>query len=229
MKMLYGVSGKHPANTKLTNGYDLFNWVMRKSSAPSFWGRNIVGPDRLTKDEAEFLHKNHCGIALIFNGLTEAAVSTKNGIADGLRAVSAAKALGVPANTDIALFAEIGEDWSINHNWMISYANAILDNGYIPGFIANTDSSKNFNFGRQCSHYAEFMKDIARSSTAYWATEPKLENEPIKWAPLCPSQLTPDDMGIWRMGRTIKYGQDISVNTNYIRDEYLNRFIWKHN
>lgn len=229
MKLLYGVSGEHPANAKLTNGYDLFNWVMRMSSAPSFWGRHISGENRLTAEEIEFLYKNYCGIALIFNELTEADVSVRNGVADGRRAVHAAKALGVPTHKEIALFAEIGEDWSVNHNWMISYAYVLQNDGYIPGFIANTDSSKNFNFGRQCSHYVNYMGDIARDSTAYWATEPKLEKEPYKWTPYCPSQLTPGNMDIWRTDGKIKYGEGVTVTKNYIREESNARFIWRYN
>lgn len=229
MKLLYGVSGNHPANTILSNGYTLFSWVMRMSAPPSFWGRNISGTNKLTPEEVEFLHKNYCAVALIYNALTEANVSKKNGVADGLRAAAAAKALGAPLNKDIAIFAEIKDNWSVNHNWMIGYAHAILDNGYIPGFIANTDSSKNFNFGRQGSHYAEYMKDLARTSTAYWATEPKIEKEPTKWTPYSPSQLTPDNMDIWCVGKNIKYGEDISVARSYIRDRSFERFLWKRN
>ncbi|MCI8388382.1 MAG: hypothetical protein HFE63_07980 [Clostridiales bacterium] len=228
MGFLYGVSGETPANTKLTNGYDLFSWVMRMSSVPAFWGRSMTGRNQLTLEEIEFLHSNRCGIALIFNALTETDVSALNGIEDGLRAANAAKALGVPTHNGIAVFAEIHDEWSVNHNWMISYAYALLDSGYIPGFIANTDSSKNFNFGRQCSHYADYMGDIARSSTVYWATAPKLENEPFQWDPYCPSQLKPTDMNLWRIGSSIKYGDEISVAKNYIRDESNTRFLWKH-
>ena len=229
MELLYGVSGEHPANAKLTNGYDLFSWVMRMGGPPSFWGRNMTGENCLTLEEITLLHKNRCGIALIFNELTETVVSRKNGIKEGIRAAQLAKELGVPQNHEIALFAEIGDNWSINHNWMGSYACAVLENGYIPGFIANTDSSKNFNFGRQCSHYANFMNDIARYSTAYWATEPKLEKTPMDWTPFCPSQFTPNDMDLWRIKKKIEYRDEISVTVNYMRDEIAARFIWKHN
>lgn len=227
MKLLYGVSGNYPANKILTNGYTLFSWAMRMSSPPLFWGRNLTGENSLTEGEVNFLHNNYCAVALIYNELNETDVSKRNGVANGLCAVSAAKALGAPINKGIALFAEIKDNWSINHNWMIGYAYAILGKGYIPGFIANTDSSKNFNFGRQGSHYAEYMKDIAHISTAYWATEPKLEKEPTEWVPYCPSQLIPDNMDIWRVGKTIKYGDDISLTRNYIRDKSFNRFLWK--
>lgn len=33
--------------------------------------------------------------------------------------------------------------------------NKKLKNGYTPAFIGHTDSSKNFNFDRQCSHYVQ--------------------------------------------------------------------------
>lgn len=227
MGHLYGVNSAHPANMRLTNGYDLFGWVMRMSSVPSFWGRYITGKNRLTSEEIGFLHENDCGIALIFNDLTEEIVSTSNGIEDGLRAANAAKLIGAPKHYGIAIFAEIKDDWSVNHNWMISYTNAVLDSGFIPGFIANTDSSKNFNFGRQCSHYAEFMGDIAYNSTVYWATEPKLDSEPENWTPYCPSKLKPDNIDIWRTRTSISYGDSISVDKNYIRDESHTRFLWK--
>lgn len=228
MRFLYGVNGETPANTRLTNGYDLFHWVMRMSSVPTFWGRNMTGKNHLTLEEADFLHQNHCGIALIFNELTETDVSMLNGAEDGLRAADAANELHVPKHHGIAIFTEIKDDWSVNHNWMISYTYALLDSGYIPGYIANTDSSKNFNFGRQCSHYANFLGDVARSSTVYWATEPNIESEPWEWAPYCPSQLKPTDMTIWRTGGKIKYGDMYALDKNYIRSDANTRFLWKN-
>lgn len=227
--MQYGVNSKHPANTKLTNGYNLFEWVMRMSTIPSFWGRHLTGKEHLTLDEIKFLHERHCGIALIFNEISETDVSKSNGVMDGLRAANAAKTLLAPTHKNIALFVELNENWSINHNWMISYANAVIDSGYLPGFIANTDSSKNFNFGRQCSHYVQAMRDIARSSTAYWATEPKLHAEPSVWGPYCPSQLCPEDIDIWEMDDTIRYGTNIRVTKNYIQNKSNAKFIWHNN
>jgi len=223
--MIFGVNSVDPANIKLTNGYDLFTWVMRKSSPPSFWGRNISGNNRLTRDEVNFLHGKYCNVALIFDELTEAKVSIAFGYADGMRAVTAAKGLGVPDDRRIALFVEIKDDWSVNHNWMLGYAHTLLSNGYLPGFIGNTDSSKNFNFGRQCSHYVQFMHAVAREYTVYWATEPKEEGEPSEWSPYCPSELTPEKIDLWHNGDMIKYG-DMNIKQNYARDESIIRFMW---
>ena len=137
----------------------------------------------------------------------------------------AAMALGVPQNEGIALFAEIQPDWSVNHNWMISYAYALFNTGYIPGFIGNTNSSINFNFGRQCSHYVQFMKDRAPGRTAYWATEPKEGGDPKVWTPYCPSKLTPEQMDLWRKGKVIPYG-DMKIDKNYARDESVLQLMW---
>ena len=108
---------------------------------------------------------------------------------------------------------------------MISFAYAMLENGYIPGFSGNTDSSKNFNFGRQCSHYVQFMGDVAKKSTLYWATEPKLDREPDKWEPYCPSELSPEKMSLWTAGGKVRYG-DITVRRVFGRDESVTGKMW---
>ena len=151
--MVYGVDSAIASNTQLTNGYRLYDWVMRQNSNPDFWGRTLLGHDPITREEIDYLQGKKCRIALVIRDLTEAGVSTYEGEPDALRAVEAAKGLGVPEHAGIALFAEIHSDWSINHNWMISFAQTLFENGYIPGFIGNTDSARNFNFDRQCSHY----------------------------------------------------------------------------
>ena len=95
---------------------------------------------------------------MVIRDLTEAKVSSVNGTEDALKVVESAKELGVPQNAGSALFAEIRVEWSANHNWMISFAQTVVANGYIPAFIGNTDSSKNFNFDHQCSHYVQATK-----------------------------------------------------------------------
>ena len=122
--------------------------------------RTLCGEDKITAEEIEFLKSKDCKIGLVIRDLTEIQVSTANGTLDAFRAVETAKELGVPQNVGIALFAEIKPEWSINHNWMISFAQTISENGYVPAFIGNTDSSKNFNFDRQCSHFVQATKDV---------------------------------------------------------------------
>ena len=141
-----------------------------------------------------------------------------------MRAVEAAKEIGVPQREGIALFAEIRPDWSVNHNWMIRFAEVLHDNGYLPGFIGNTDSSKNFNFDRQCSHYVQATEADERFHALYWGTEPKRENEPEGWTPYCPSALQPEDIGLWQCG-TMRFG-DMEIHETYAHDATVLEHLW---
>ena len=209
--------GKHTAEK-------LYDWVMRMNSFPAFWGRMLSGENRISEDEIGFLREKNCKVALIFNDLTELGVSGIDGTGDALRAVEAVKDLGVPQNEGIAVFADIRDDWSVNHNWMISFAHTLSENGYVPGFIGNTDSSANFNFDRQCSHFVQATEGAGQYGAVYWATEPKAGGEPENWTPFCPSALNPEDIGLWRCGQ-IGLG-DIQANATYARDASLLDYMW---
>ena len=202
MKTIFGVSSVIPINQKLKNGYTMYDWVKRQKCFPAFCMRTLGGEGKITVEEIEFLKAKACKIGLVIHDLSEAQVSGINGTRDALKAVEAAKKLGVPQNSGIALFAEIMSEWSVNHNWMITFAQTISTNGYVPGFIGNTDSSKNFNFDRQCSHYVQATRDTDYFGAVFGATEPKLNGMPEKWAPYCPSALNPEDISLWVCGAT---------------------------
>lgn len=225
METLFGIRSDIPANTKLKNGYVLFDWIMRQRGIPAFWGRSLSGENPLTQSEIDFLKSKDCKIMLIMDDLTEEKISATDGTADAVKATDAAKAIGVPQNDEIAIFADIKDDWSVNHNWMLSFARTLQLNGYITGFIGNTDSSKNFNFDRQCSHYVQAAIDEFYNNTIYCATEPKLENEPDEWCPYCPSELQPDDIRLWMTGTIMFDG--ISVDVVYAKDEKMLANTWK--
>ena len=202
MATIFGADSIHPVNIKLTNGYDLYSWVMRKKGFPAFWGRMITGNNKITEEEIKFLREKKCKVALFFDDLTEASVSSSKGTDDVLRAVEGAKSLGVPTDKGIAIFAVIDNDWSINHNWMISFATTLNSNGFVPGFIGNTDSSKNFNFNRQCGHFVRATEEIELFGTIFGATEPKNGGEATTWMPLCPSDISTDRIALWQNGTT---------------------------
>ncbi len=224
MKTIFGVSSATPINKKLKNGYTMYDWVMRQKCFPLFCMRTLCGEDKLTAEEIAFLKDKDCKIGLVIRDLTEAQVSGVNGTQEALRAVASAKELGVPQNANIALFAEMKPDWSMNHDWMISFAQTLIANGYVPAFIGNTDSSKNFNFDRQCSHYVQATKYTADFDTLFMATEPKLDSMPEKWEPYCPSALQPDDMHLWACGTTtfdFTHVEDV-----YAKDEKVLENMW---
>ncbi len=223
MNLIYGADSRTRVDIRLTNGYNLYEWVMRKSCFPSFWGRNMTGKYAVTKEEIAFLHQMGCKVALIANGFEEVSIASNNAQNDALRTIEAAKRLGVPQNKGITLFAEIPGKLCVNHNWMIGYANHLLRNGYCPGFIGDTDSSKNFNFGRQCSHYIQATRKNCHPLTTYWATAPHYNFDPAVWAPYAPSQILPADIHIWQYG-TVDF-HTISAGKCYARDEsVLERF-----
>lgn len=224
MKMNFGVCSTSPSNKMLKNGYTMYEWVKRQKCFPKFWGRNISGQNAITEDEIVFLKEKGCKILLVFNDLTEAKVSAVNGTEGALKAVEAAKKLGVPQNHGVALFAEIKSEWSVNHNWMISFAHIIATNGYTPAFIGNTDSSKNFNFDRQCSHFVQATKDMNCFNTVFMATEPKCVGTPDEWLPYCPSVLDPNDIDLWSCGKTV-FGQ-IEVEDIYAKDDKVFKNMW---
>ena len=224
MKTIFGVSSATPINKKLKNGYTMYDWVKRQKCFPDFCMRTLCGENKITAEEIEFLKSKDCKIGLVVRDLTEAKVSGVNGTEDALKAIKNAKELGVPANSGIALFAEIKPDWSVNHNWMISFAQVISANGYVPAFIGNTDSSKNFNFDRQCSHFVQATKDVNHFGALFMATEPKLDSMPTEWTPYCPSALEPEDISLWSCGTTTF--DFIWVEDVYAKDEKVLESMW---
>lgn len=224
MATMFGTDSVCPANTRLSNGYDLFSWVMRKRGFPAFWGRSITGENTITKEEVNFLRKKKCKIALYLDDLTETGVAGINGTEDGVRAVEAAKKIGVPEGQGIAIFVVLGENWGINHNWLLSFASAINGNGFLPGFLGNTDSSKNFSFNRQCGHFLRATKDMENFAAVFGATEPKTEKEAVVWEPYCPSDLEKDKIALWQNGTITCDG--ISANTTYAHDESVLSCMW---
>ena len=222
MSMIFGADSIFPSNTRLTNGYTLYDWVMRMNCFPAFWGRNISGENQIKEDEVNFLTEKDCRIALIIRHLSEIDVSKNNGETDALEAAERAKALNVPDDGSIALFVDIHDDWTVNHNWMIGFAKTLSENGYVPGFIGNTGSSKNLGFNHRHGHFANAAKDDREYGALYWATEPKLDGEPSDWSPFFPSDFTADKISVWRTG-TVSVN-DISANADYIRDESILKY-----
>lgn len=224
MNIIYGVNSVISANQKLKNGYTMFDWVMRQRCFPEFWGRTLIGENPITKDEIRFLRDRDCKIALMINDLNEKIVSSSSGYDDAIRAIEAASKLDIPQNEGIALFAVINPNWSVNHNWMIDFARTIVEYGYVPGFIGNTDSSKNFNFDRQCSHYVQATYDVNQFYAIYGATEPKSEFEPECWMPYCPSALQPEDMDLWFTG-SLAF-DSLTVEDVYAKNDKILKSMW---
>lgn len=224
MKTIFGVSSATPLNKKLKNGYTLHDWIKRKNCFPAFCLRTLTGQDAITQEEIDFLHQKDCKVGLVIRDISEAQISSNRDYGVAERAIEAAKALGIPQNAGITLFVEVDPMWSVNHNWMLSFAHKLVMNGYAPGFIGNTDSSKNFNFDRQVGHYVQATADVNGYDALYGATEPKQDSVPEVWEPYCPSDLEPTDMSLWVCGTTA-FGVDC-VDNVYAYDENVLAHLW---
>ena len=224
MRTIFGVNSATPINKKLKNGYTMYDWVKRQKCFPAFCMRTLSGEDKITAEEIEFLKAKDCKIGLVIRDLTEAKVSGVNGTEDAFKAIETAKQLGVPQNEGIALFADIKSEWSVNHNWMISFARTLINCGYRPGFIGNTDSSEDFNFGRQCSHYVLATRKENQLNSVYWSVRPQYKFDPEVWATYAPSQLLPKDMHVWQYG-TVDF-HSIIVGKCYAHDELIAHCFW---
>ena len=110
MKIIYGVKMNTPINRKLKNGHTMYDWIVRKKCYPAFCMRALAGEDKITAEEAEFLKSKGCKIGFVLNDLTEAEVSGINGTPAAERAAAAALEAGAPADSGIALFAEISAE-----------------------------------------------------------------------------------------------------------------------
>lgn len=220
--MLFGVDSIVEPNVKLHNGYTMYDWISRKNLYPKFWGRPISGDNKTNYDEIDFLHKKGCKIALLYTEATEESMCRSYGVDDAINAVEAVEKLGVDKNCGIAIFVKINSDCQLWENWIIGFAKTVYNLGFIPGFIANTDSSINSDFDRCFSRFAEIAPELAEKCLI-WATEPKCE-QPEIFMPYCPSVMMPTQISIWNTD-TKKYG-DFDISESWIRDESILKYLW---
>lgn len=221
MAVIFGVDSQTPAHTRLTNGYTLYDWVVRQSCFPSFWGRDMAGEHGVDREEIDFLREKQCKIALLHTNLTECGVSTTDGTEDARKAVQAAQMLDVAPFEGIALFAKLGDMWTVSERWLIGFARVVFENGYIPGFMANTDSSKNFSFDRNFSRYIHMTQYVENYKALVWSTEPQHNESPREWTPYYPSAIRAENVGFWNTASNRIYFEGYSVNEDYAHDSTL--------
>lgn len=221
----FGVKTTVPSNQRLSNGYDLFHWVTRKRDVPAFWMRNLTGEKAVQSDEVSFLKTKNCKVGFFLHDFTERAITSGDGTAEAMRAIEAAIALNVPRYAGIAVFAVIPGNWNINHNWMMSFARRLCEKGYIPGFIGNTDSSKNFSFNRECGHFIQATYSVNHYRAVYGATEPSAKSMANGWAPFAPSDLDPSQISLWCDDEIIPF-REIASEPVYAGSESVLQYFW---
>ena len=229
-RLLFGVDSKIQANDLLQNNITEFEWAVRNKVYPNFWGRNLVGENALTKDEIDFLHSKGCKIAAIYTDSGEK-LTEEQGQILAKRIDVLVLELGIPEGT--AIFLEIGENENVSTDFMRGFASMLINEGFIPGFKANTDAE--FEFDREYSRGLQTDKEVFEKCLI-WAVSPSLAEfervttthliHPDNWKPYAPSGITRQDIAIWQYGKNCHpiaddSGKETTFNVNLVRDEKI--------
>ena len=204
-RLLFGVDSKIPAYDLLQNNIDLFEWVKRNKVYPNFWGRNINGDNCLTRQEIDFLHGHACKVMPTCESF-EAKETEEQGRVIAKKVCDISSSLGIPSDT--AIFLEIPEADIASRDYLKGYASTLIDNGFVPGFKANTDAK--FKFDLEFSRGMQTDRDIFEKCLV-WAVAPTLEEydrittthriHPDNWRPFAPSAITRNDIAVWQYGK----------------------------
>ena len=113
--------------------------------------------------------------------------------------------LGIPEGT--AIFLEIGENEKVSRLFMKGFAEALIIEGFTPGFKANTDAK--FAFDREFSRGMQSDKAIFKKCLI-WAVAPTVKEyndittthliHPDNWKPYAPSGITRNEIAVWQYG-----------------------------
>ena len=227
-RLTFGVDSKVKSNTVLQNNLTMFEWVVRNKLYPAFWGRNIVGENALDNEELDFLQHHGCQIAPVYC-VSSLGTSEEEGKNEANIAIERIRELNIP--TETAIFLEVSENLNITSEYMRGYAQALINNGYTPGFKANTDAK--YIFDREFSKGIRGDKDIF-DKCLIWAVAPSLEEfegittshliHPDNWKPFAPSGITRRDIAIWQYGKNCHPIEDdneneTAFNVNLIRND----------
>lgn len=226
--MIFGVDTRIGAEDLLQNNLTEYEWVEKNKISPSFWGRNIVGENCLTKEEINFLHRHGCKVAAIYSDRCEKqTLAQGRDLAD--KAAHRALRLGVPEGS--AIFLEIDETEDLDQIFLRGYASGLISKGYTPAFMANTDA--HFDFDRQFCRAMSRDKELM-DKCLIWATAPILEEydrvttthlvHPDYWSPFAPSGITRRDIAVWQYGKECHpifddNDEETSFNVNLIKDD----------
>lgn len=229
-RLFFGVDSQVLSNDILQNNITEFEWVVRNKIYPNFWGRNLVGKNPLKKDEIDFLHNHGCKIAAIYSDSDEK-LTEKQGKNLAKKIGKLALDLAIPEG--VAIFLDICENEIVSHDYMYGFACMLLDEGFTPGFKANTDAA--FAFDSEYSRGMQTYRNVFEKCLI-WAVSPSLAEyervttthliHPDNWIPFAPSSITRQDIAIWQYGKNChpiadNSGKETTFNVNLIRDSKI--------
>lgn len=229
-RLLFGVDSGIRADDILQNNISIFEWIVRNKVYPNFFGRNIAGENALTKEEIDFIHSKGCKIAAIYKDSGEKKTEEQGKITAKKIDVIAFE-LGIPEGT--AIFIEAAEGEELSSDFMKGFAAVLLEEGFVPGFKADTDAK--FGFDREFSRGLQTDREIFEKCLV-WAISPSLKEydrvttthliHPDNWMPYAPSGITRGDIAVWQYGANCHpinddAGVETTFNVNLVRDEQI--------
>lgn len=229
-RLLFGVDSKVQTDDLLQNNITVFEWAVRNKKYPNFWGRNLVGDNALTKEEVNFLHSKGCKIAAIYTNSGEK-LTEEQGQIIAKEIDDLALKLEIPQGT--AVFLEISENDVASRDFMRGFANMLINEGFTPGFKANTDAA--FDFDHEYSRGMQTDKGIFEKCLI-WAVSPSLAEydrvttthliHPDNWIPFAPSGITRNDIAIWQYGKNChpiydNSDKETTFNVNLVKNEKI--------
>ena len=229
-RLFFGVDSQIRSDDVLQNNITEFEWAVRNKMYPNFWGRNLAGENALTKEEIDFLHSKGCKITVFYTDSGEKQTE-EQGRFLAKKIDTLAFELGIPEST--AIFLEIGENEAASHDFMRGFASMLLNEGFTPGFKANTDAA--FDFDREYSRGIQRDKEIFEKCVI-WAVSPSLAEfdrvttthliHPDNWMPFAPSGITRQDIAIWQYGKNChpiadNSDKETTFNVNLVRDSRM--------
>lgn len=229
-RLFFGVDSETPATELLQNNLTQYDWVERNKLAPNFWGRNIMGGNRLTKEEVSFLHERGCTLLALCKEAGEK-LTEEQGTLFAKKVTIVAMELGVPA--EAAIFLELSDQEAFTAEYLKGFAKELLLNEFMPGFKANTDAAVAFD--RVYSQGVQNDTEVF-DKCAIWATAPILAEydrittshliQPDEWVPFAPSGTTRKKIAVWQYGKGChpiqnSSEQDRSFNIDLIRNTQM--------
>lgn len=226
--LLFGTDCVAPADERLQNNLELFEWMVRNKEYPVFCGRNITGADCLTPEEAVFLHTKGVKIAAVFPPDSGEMLTETEGRLCAYRAVLRAAELKIPGKC--AIFLDIRNDTPVSAGFLYGYASALTREGYVPAFRADTDA--NSAFAREFSRGTELYPELS-DTCLVWATSPILPEydsmtsshfiSPDNWNPCAPAGTESSRIAIWQYGKNCHpigtdNGRTTTFNLDLIRN-----------
>jgi hypothetical protein len=161
--MIFGVDSLTPSTENMYDGTVFYDYINNCTVQPplaplAFWGRYIGKGNGITAAEATQLHTWGLRILVIYNATSNTGSSVQGGITQGQndanKALTAAKALGIPGG--VAIFADVENTWAVTSDWITGWATTIAGDaaGYVPGFYCNSNNNSSVFADQYCAAVA---------------------------------------------------------------------------